>query len=54
MGYAIRRGEALLVSGLTEHTAVNQVGRVRRIPRDDDRERLAAHALRSDSARPAR
>jgi acyl-CoA thioester hydrolase len=50
MGYAIRRGETLLVSGRTEHAAVDEAGRVRRIPRAD-RERLAAHALPGGGAR---
>jgi len=44
MAYAIARGDALLVSGRTEHAAVDADGRVRRIPRED-RARLARHAL---------
>jgi len=42
MGYRVCRGDDLLVSGSTEHAAVNDEGRVRRIPRERRRE-LAAH-----------
>jgi acyl-CoA thioester hydrolase len=43
MSYRITRGDELLVTGATEHAAVNGEGRVRRIPRED-RLRLASHA----------
>ena len=33
VGYAITRGDELLVHGSTEHAAVDEAGRVRRIPR---------------------
>ena len=35
MHYTVRRNGAELVSGSTEHAAVDEAGRVRRIPRDD-------------------
>lgn len=44
MAYRVECGDELLVIGATEHAAVNDEGRVRRIPRPD-RERLA-RALR--------
>ncbi len=44
MAYAIGCRDELLVSGRTEHAAVDGEGRVRRIARAD-RERLARHAL---------
>lgn len=34
MAYRITRGDQLLVSGATEHAAIDGEGRVRRIPRD--------------------
>lgn len=43
MSYRIKRDDELLVTGATEHAAVNGEGRVRRIPRED-RVRLASHA----------
>jgi acyl-CoA thioester hydrolase len=44
MSYCIQRGDDILVTGATEHAAVNDEGRVRRIPKDD-RVRLASHAM---------
>jgi acyl-CoA thioester hydrolase len=44
MAYTIARGGELLVTGRTEHAAVNDEGRVRRIPRSD-RERLSRTSL---------
>ncbi len=34
MGYRIARGDEILVTGATEHAAVNGEGRVRRIPKE--------------------
>jgi acyl-CoA thioester hydrolase len=44
MAYRIECDDQLVVSGRTEHAAVDDTGRVRRIPRED-RKRLAALAL---------
>jgi acyl-CoA thioester hydrolase len=44
MGYRIERDGQPLVTGATEHAAVNGEGRVRRIPRQD-RARLAGTAV---------
>jgi len=43
MGYRVHRGDELLVSGFTEHAALDDDGRVRRIPREQ-RSALADHA----------
>lgn len=43
MGYRIEREGALVLTGRTEHAAVNGEGRVRRLPKDD-RARLAGNA----------
>jgi acyl-CoA thioester hydrolase len=52
MAYSIARGEALVLTGRTEHASVDDAGRVRRIPRAD-RERLGRLALPdSDPAGP--
>jgi acyl-CoA thioester hydrolase len=48
MAYRIECDGRLLVSGLTEHAAVNLEGRVRRIPKVD-RERLAGNAVGSSA-----
>lgn len=42
MAYRIACGDELLVSGATEHAAVNEDGRVRRIPRESRKRLLAA------------
>ena len=44
MGYTIECEDELLVSGHTEHAAVNDAGRVRRIP-SEDRKRLGERAI---------
>jgi acyl-CoA thioesterase FadM len=44
MAYRIERGDEIIVVGRTEHAALNDQGRVRRIPRED-RRRLAALAV---------
>jgi acyl-CoA thioester hydrolase len=43
MAYHVTCGDALLVTGVTEHAAVDDTGRVRRIPREH-RARLASRA----------
>ncbi|MFO0689006.1 MAG: thioesterase family protein [Myxococcota bacterium] len=44
MGYVIRRGDEILVTGRTEHASVDGQGRVRRLP-PADRARLVLRAL---------
>ena len=44
MGYQIKCGDQLVLTGRTEHASVNADGRVRRIPKED-RFRLAQNAL---------
>lgn len=43
MSYTIYKGDLLIASGTTEHAAVDNEGRVRRIPRED-RQQLSAQA----------
>ena len=50
MGYEIRRGDELLVSGATEHAVIDGGGRLRRIPKER-REQLAK--LQPPSSSPA-
>jgi acyl-CoA thioester hydrolase len=49
MAYRIGRGEELVVVGRTEHAALDDAGRLRRLPRED-RTRLATQALTSGRA----
>src|SRR5262245_14020883 len=49
MGYEIRRGEELLVSGATEHAVIDGEGRLRRIPKER-REELAKLQPTGDGA----
>jgi len=49
MGYKIRRGEELLVSGATEHAVIDGEGRLRRIPKER-REELAKLQPTGDGA----
>ena len=49
MAYRIERDGDVLVTGATEHAAVNDDGRVRRIPKED-RQRLAGNSSGLESA----
>jgi len=52
MEYTVVCNGELIASGATEHAAVNDQGRVRRIPSDRRRSLQAASASRSRPARP--